>query len=364
MHSTHRSSKGKGRADDGGGDEDYAPSLASLSLSDCVDPLTPRTDSYGPPYTDEYLPYEQPCTGDGQYTWTAYSSLPPMQSSPAPYAGTTGYNNSFSTVPAASPMGGYGYQSGPPSTPDYGGYTGYSTASVTSSSYGGGSVSGWSDSQSRGTTASSAPSARSHRTDVNSTINRQRPTNERFQLPCEFRNLTGCDRVFPGDDERGWMDHVEGHLHGNFPTKLLCCKQPRFFRWKEARPEAVVANMGLKGFCNDTNFDAKVTSEGDARSNFNMRMQHIRYHLVYEGYRPEQMQKDGHLVKHLFDQNLIDRRTYENILNPTTVPRVPGSKDRKHRHLPRVEEEVVAESSSSHRHRRRDHGPSSHKHKH
>lgn len=130
--------------------------------------------------------------------------------------------------------------------------------------------------------------------------------------------------------------------------------------------------MGLKGFCSDSNFDAKLTSEGDARSNFNMRMQHIRYHLVYEGYRPEQMQRDGHLVRHLFDQNLIDRRTYENILNPTTVPRLPGSKDRhgshgshhKHRHLPRVDEEVVAESSSSHRHRRKDHGRSSHKHKH
>lgn len=241
MQSTHRSSKGKGRADDGDGDGDYAQSLASLSLSDCVDPLAPRSDPYGPPYTDGYLSYEQPYPGDGQYTWSAHSPLPPTQSSSAAYAGTTGYHNSFSTVPATSLMGGYGYRSEPLDTSNCGGYTAYDTASVTSSSYGGGSGSVWSDSQSRGTTASSAPSsapsARSNRTDVNSTINRQRPPNERFQLPCEFRNLTGCDRVFPGDDERGWMDHVEGHLHGNFPTKLLCCKQPRFAGRKRRDPK-------------------------------------------------------------------------------------------------------------------------------
>lgn len=71
----------------------------------------------------------------------------------------------------------------------------------------------------------------------------------------------------------------------------------------------------------------------------------------YEGYRPDQMQKDGHLVKHLFDQDLIDRRTYEKILAPTTVLRTPALKQRL---LPLVEEEVIAELGSSHRHRRRD----------
>lgn len=107
------------------------------------------------------------------------------------------------------------------------GYTGYITECVPSDSvpsYGGGSVSGWSQTPSQSTAASSAPSAHSNRTDVNNTIQRQRPPNERYQLPCEFQNLTGCDRVFTDDDTQGWMDHIEVHLQSQFPTRLRCCK--------------------------------------------------------------------------------------------------------------------------------------------
>lgn len=172
MQSTQGSSKGKGRAGDEDGD--YAQSLASLSLSDPASlslsdrgGLAPPSDSCGSSYTGVYSP----------------------------------------------------------ST--YSGYTGYDTASVTSrsapSSYGGGSVSGWSDAQTT-STASSAPTAFSNQTDVNNTIHRQRPPNERYQLPCEFRNLTLCDQVFPGDDVQGWMGHIEGHLQSKFPTRLRCCK--------------------------------------------------------------------------------------------------------------------------------------------
>lgn len=104
--------------------------------------------------------------------------------------------------------------------------------------------------------------------------------------------------------------------------------------------------------------------DGDVRSNFNARMQHIRDHFVYDGYRPEQIQRDGHLVKHLLDQNLIDRRTYESIINPVSLPHIPGSQSsqgrhsghsghkshKSHRRLPQVDEEVVADSSSRHHH--------------
>lgn len=247
MQSTHRSSKGKGRAGDGDY-EDYAQSLASLSLSDCGD-LAPRSDSYGQPYTDVYgSSYEQPYAGDN-YSWTVPSSLAPMQSSSAVYGSTPaygstaaygstsgygstpGYGNSYSTTPSTSSIGAYGYRNESSATPTYSGYTVYGTASVSSSSvpssYGPASESGWSEAQSHGTTASSVPSRRSDRTDVNNTINRQRPPNERYQLPCEFHNLTGCTRVFPGDDVQDWMDHVEGHLQSKFPTRLRCCKQPR-----------------------------------------------------------------------------------------------------------------------------------------
>lgn len=64
------------------------------------------------------------------------------------------------------------------------------------------------------------------------------------------------------------------------------------------------------------------------------------------------MHKDGLLVQHLLDRKLIDRRTYESIVNPATVPPIPGSQGRhshphhSHRRLPQVEEEVAAESSS------------------
>lgn len=224
--STHRSSKGKARAAEG----DYAQSFASLSLSDYGD-HAPRSNSYESSYPDVYgSSYEQPYSGDDQYGWTQSS-----QSSSAAYSGAPGYGNSYPTTSATSSTEGYDYRNEyrneSSGTSNYGGYAGVDTASVTgssvSSSYGGNSVAGWSDSQSRGTDASSVPSAHSHRTDVNNTINRQRPPNERYQLPCEFHNLTGCDRVFTGDDEQGWVDHVEGHLQSKFPTRLRCCKQPR-----------------------------------------------------------------------------------------------------------------------------------------
>jgi hypothetical protein len=107
-------------------------------------------------------------------------------------------------------------------------------------------------------------------------------------------------------------------------------------------------------------------------------MQHIRDHIVYDGYQTTQMQTDGHVVQYLLDHNLIDRRTYDSILNPTSVPPIPGQDHhRSHRsRLPQVEENVAGESSSSRsRHhqsgqRRRSEprrdgrgGGSSHKHK-
>lgn len=221
--STHRSSKGKGRA----AEEDCAQSLASLSLSDYGDYYAPRSSSSGSSYPDLYgSSHEQPYYGDDQYSWMAQSS----QSSSAAYGGSPGYGNSYPTTSATSSTEGYDYRNESPATSNYGSYAVYDTASTAGSSvssYGGGSAAGWSDSQSRGTEASSVPSAHSRRTDVNNTINRQGPTNQRYQLPCEFHNLTGCDRVFTGDDEQGWVNHVEEHLQNTFPTRLRCCKQPR-----------------------------------------------------------------------------------------------------------------------------------------
>lgn len=52
----------------------------------------------------------------------------------------------------------------------------------------------------------------SHRSDVNNTNHRQIPPTQRYQLPCEFNYLTGCNIVFTGDEMQGWMDRVEDHL--------------------------------------------------------------------------------------------------------------------------------------------------------
>lgn len=365
MQSTHGSSKGKGRAEEG----DYEQSLASLSLSDYAD-AAPLSD-YHSSYTD--VPgssYEQAYTGDDHCT--EHGSLALMQSSAEEYSGTPGYSSSYPTASAVSLTEGYEYGNEPSDTSNYDIYPGYDNASVNSSYVSSlyredPSVVGWSDSQSSGVAASSVPSAHAHRTDINNTINRQRPPNERFQLPCEFHNLTGCDRVFTGDDEQGWVDHTEGHLQKKFPTRLRC--------W----------------FCTDQRFDARETSGGDVRTNFITRMGHIRDHFVYDGYRREQATKDGYLVQHLLDRNIIDKRTYESIINPTTVsPMRGGYRGRgrgrpsnlrshheisvTHGHLghrphPQVEEKVVAESSSSGHYRsehkrehNREHSAHSHTH--
>lgn len=60
------------------------------------------------------------------------------------------------------------------------------------------------------------------------------------------------------------------------------------------------------------------------------------------------MQKDGYLIQHLLDHNIIDRRTYQSIVNPTALPPIPG-RGNNHRRLPKVEEEAVAELSPKHR---------------
>lgn len=335
MQSIHIPSKGKGKAVDEDGD--HGQSFASLSLSDYGD-FAPHSD-YHSSYPDvSGSSRGQSYTDDG-YGWMAQSS----QSSLAAYSGTPGYGSSYPTASATSSTEGYDYRNESPGTSNYGSYVGYETASVAGSSissYGGGIVAGWSDSQHLGTAAASTPSTHAHRTDVNNTINRQRPANERYQLPCEFHNITGCDRVFTGDDEQGWVDHTEGHLQSKFPTRLRC--------W----------------FCSDQRFDVRETSGGNARSSFITRMGHIRDHFVYDGFRREQMQTDGHLVQHLLDRNIIDRRTYERLVNPTRVPPLPAGRNNSHRshhghhghrRLRQVEEEVVPESSGRRHHSRSEH---------
>lgn len=110
-------------------------------------------------------------------------------------------------------------------------------------------------------------------------------------------------------------------------------------------------------------------------------MQHVRGHIVNDGYRAEHMQKDAFLIEHLLSQGLVDRSTYDSIIDPGTLPVLPGSQrsqsshgiyicnrgdrrygndgrhmiDCRHRiHLPQVEEDRVAAcSNTNHRARGR-----------
>lgn len=228
MQSAQGASKGKGKAEDEDGD--YTKHFASLRLADHGN-LAPLSNSYGSSYPGSSYPdiysssHDQSYPTNSPYGYDAPISLAPTQSSSSAYSSTLGHVTSYATTSASVSTGGYEYQSNPYDTSNYGGYPGH-PASVTSSSvpssYGGGSVGGWSDAQTP--TALSAPSAFSNRSDVDNSINRQRPPIKQYQLPCEFRNLTRCDRKFPGDDVQGWIDHVEGHVQSKFPTRLRCCK--------------------------------------------------------------------------------------------------------------------------------------------
>lgn len=178
-------------------------------------------------YKDVYgSSYDQSYPTNNPYGYDAPISLAPTQSSSSAYSSTLGHGTPYASTSASVSTGGYEYQSNPYGTSNYSSYATYGPVSVASisapASYGGGSVGGWSDAQTP--TALSAPSASSNQSNINNSINRQRPPNKQYQLPCEFRNLTGCDRTFPGHDVQGWMDHVEGHLQSKFPTRLRCCK--------------------------------------------------------------------------------------------------------------------------------------------
>lgn len=264
----------------------------------------------------------------------------------AAYGSAEVYGYSYRTTTPTNLRGAYEYQGDPEelsATSNYGSYSGYDSASVAGSSVhsndGEGSGNGWDSSQSRGSAASSVPSRQSHDTDINNTVHQQTPPAQRYQLPCEFAYLTGCDRVFSGDDAQGWMDHIEGHLRGKFPAKLRC--------W----------------FCSEYYFDAAQTSNRDSRSNFMMRMEHIRDHIVYDGSRPEQITKDGHIVQHLLDHGIIDKHTYDSIVSPTTIPPIPGDRVRRrsrHSRLPQLEIEDADPGPSRRKHHRSAHRRSHH----
>ncbi|KUI57690.1 hypothetical protein VP1G_05028 [Cytospora mali] len=175
---------------------------------------------------------------------------------------------------------------------------------------------------------------------VNHHIAQQPRAQNRYRLPCEFRDLTSCPMEFDGDEEREWREHHETHLRGSFPAKLKC--------W----------------FCDPFTFDAGHYSN-DRSYNFEKRMEHIREHIVYDGKRASDMRPDGYLIKHLYDERIISPQEYDNILvrlNPTKIPPIPGSRSsgdrpsggRSSRQLEQVWEEPASSSRDRRHHRRHE----------
>ncbi|KAK2606899.1 hypothetical protein N8I77_005621 [Diaporthe amygdali] len=151
-----------------------------------------------------------------------------------------------------------------------------------------------------GSVASSVPSRHSRRTDVNNTIHRQGRPAKTYFLPCEFAKLTGCQSEFYGDEEDDWIDHIEHHLRGILPKTLRC--------W----------------YCVEYIFDADVTCHGSKRLNFELRMQHIRDHILFDGWAASCARPDSFLTKHLKVHRLVDNQTWHDLMTRNVVLSGPG----------------------------------------
>lgn len=141
----------------------------------------------------------------------------------------------------------------------------------------------------------SRSSARNLRTDVYNTIHRQgRPTSI-YSLPCEFSILTDCNSIFGSEETDKWIDHIKSHLGGVLPRKLRC--------W----------------YCVDHTFDADENCGGDRRLNFQLRMRHIRNHILFDGSPASWARPDRFVINHLKVHKLVDEQTWLRIATRNTV---------------------------------------------
>lgn len=312
---TNKSSKGKGKAT-----ESDMPPAQSPSFHDNNDFAVPR--STGDFAQASYPLVEQPYAYSDNYFHRASGAAQDPCS-----------NDSYYSPGMASGIAGggsYPYDAGsgaPANSVTSNDWDAMSTGTSTTTP-----ASVWSSSTMSSSGASSAPSQGSN---VNTHINRQPPPRQRYELPCELRSI-GCHQVFRGDEEREWREHVGNHLQGSFPSKLKCCERISSFPtpWRPAS-KGRTTDPGLlsptSGFCNDfRDFDAR-DHGGDRGFNFQLRMQHIRNHIV-EGDRVEHAEPDGFLVNHLKRQGMIDDRQYQTLLQPIRPPPTAGPSDSQHRH--------------------------------
>lgn len=136
-------------------------------------------------------------------------------------------------------------------------------------------------------------------TDVYNTIRRQGPQASPVSLPCEF-SMNGCDRVFHSDEYVEWIEHIISHLRGVLPRKLRC--------W----------------YCVQHTFDADVTSGGSVRVNFQLRMQHIRNHILFDESPVSWARPDMSMIKHLKIHKFVNDQTFRHLATQYTLFSGPG----------------------------------------
>lgn len=331
-------SKGKGK--DTEKKENLADRMGELSLEGTNDPSLPRSglEQYDYPShpTSNY-------TNNNAYTHQYQDS----HSTPSALAYNAGYEGYVTASPPTTTGRASSYES------DYAA-SGYAESSSYASSYAPSSYASSGYAQSYASTAPSTVPPRYQANSVDHHIAQQPPPRNRYELPCEFRTLTGCTVVFQGGEEREWKEHLVSHLDSKFPTKLRCCEyNPLLFQTPAlfSTGRLISVPMPREGFCETFTFDANDHyCGGDKFHNFERRMEHIRDHIMDDGHSASNMRPDGGLIRHLRHERIISSQTYDKILqnlNPTTVPSIPGSRSA-------TPLDVVEEPASSSRTRRQE----------
>lgn len=119
--------------------------------------------------------------------------------------------------------------------------------------------------------------------------------------------------------------------------------------------------LSCEGFCTTFVYDSNDRDcDGDKNYNFDRRMEHIREHIMGDGYSASGMRPDGGLISHLKRERIVNSQTHKEILervNPTSAPPIPGGRySRSSEHV-----EEIASSSRTRRHEKKEKHESSKK---
>ena len=151
-------------------------------------------------------------------------------------------------------------------------------------------------------------------------------------LMCEFAPLGLCAETFGCDDTQIWLGHIAGyHLHWNLPSHSIC--------W----------------FC-DQEFSSKDT--GSLREAFVRRLEHIKAHIIEDGYTAKDMRRDYFLLEHVYCHGLLPEIIYRRARECDEGPSTPGIVDYNYkpperRSYKELDLRVIHDVGKEERHRRR-----------